>query len=382
MQNILWMVGKTFRNSFRKKGNWITFFLMPIVGILLSMMLYSGGASVPLRIGVVNGDGRQPLAADTLHFIKGLHQVKVKELSETELNKEIAAGQLDAGLLLKPGYSDSLHQGSSQGLELRSMKGAQSTAFIKAMLVQYTGNLAAIGQAYAGDPAAFDKLYENYREGSFAVAFESVKDNYTASNVTYQGIGFLIMFMLFSASNMAQLILAEKENRTYLRLMSSPLTARAYVISNAIVSAIFLLLQIIVTLFVMKTALGIDSGVPYPELIAVLLLFGLVAIALSLMLVSFSKSSGSLGAMQNLVIVPTCLLAGCFFPIELMPEAVKRVAEFMPQRWLLDAITRLQAGDAFTSLGMNALILLAFALVFSLIAVYRFSRNDDTRIFI
>ncbi|WP_438432988.1 ABC transporter permease [Gorillibacterium sp. sgz500922] len=382
MKNIGWVIAKTFRNTFRQKGNWISFFLLPIAGVLLSMILYAGGTGSPLRIGIVDEDGGRPLTADTVQFVKQLRQIKVKELTEAELNKQIAAGDLDAGLILKAGYSDSLYRGNPEGLELRSMKGAQSTAFIKAMLAQYTGNLAAIGQTAGGDRTAFDKLYQGFRTQSFALSVDSVKDTASASAITYQGVGFLIMFMLFSSSNLAQLILEEKEKRTYLRLMSSPLTARAFVLSNVVVSLAILLLQILLSLFIMKTLLGINSGVPYPLLIGMMLLFGLVAIALSQMLVSFAKTSGSLGAMQNLIIVPTCLLAGCFFPISVMPEAVKRVATFMPQHWALDAIDKLQSGKGVASLGMNVLVLAAFALVLGLIAVYRFSRNNDTRSFL
>ncbi len=56
----------------------------------------------------------------------------------------------------------------------------------------------------------------------------------------------------------------------------------------------------------------------------------------------FFKNSSSANAMQNMVIVPTCLLAGCYFPYDIMPSAVQKVANFLPQRWLLDTVSKLQ----------------------------------------
>lgn len=86
--------------------------------------------------------------------------------------------------------------------------------------------------------------------------------------------------------------------------------------------------------------------------------------------------------MQNLVIVPTCLLAGCYFPYDIMPKAVQKVADFLPQRWLLDTIAKLQQGIPFSELYLNILILFAFAIAFFLIAIYKFGRNNDARNFV
>ena len=84
--------------------------------------------------------------------------------------------------------------------------------------------------------------------------------------------------------------------------------------------------------------------------------------------------------MQNLVIVPTCLLAGCYFPYDIMPNAVQKVANFLPQRWLLDTIAKLQQGIPFSELYLNILILFAFAIAFFLIAIYKFGRNNDEKL--
>jgi ABC-2 type transport system permease protein len=56
---------------------------------------------------------------------------------------------------------------------------------------------------------------------------------------------------MFSAVNMSEMILKEKENRTFLRLLSSPVSAKMYVLSNVAVNIVIMLVQIIVTLVVM-----------------------------------------------------------------------------------------------------------------------------------
>jgi ABC-2 type transport system permease protein len=100
------------------------------------------------------------------------------------------------------------------------------------------------------------------------------------------------------------------------------------------------------------------------------------------MVVSFANSSTSAGAIQNLVITPSCLLAGCFWPVEIMPKSIQKMADFLPQRWTLDTITKLQQGHHLGSVYLNLLILFAFAIAFFLIAIYKFGRNNSVKNFI
>ncbi|GAC41596.1 ABC transporter permease [Paenibacillus popilliae] len=211
-----------------------------------------------------------------------------------------------------------------------------------------------------GDFIAVDNISLNVREGEI--------------------FGFLVAFMMYSAVNMSEMIL--KENRTFLRLLSAPVSARTYVLSNVAVNVVMMLLQITVTLIVMKNIIHIDSGIPYGIMIAALFLFALTAISLSLLIVAFSKSSAGTGALQNLIITPSCLLAGCFFPMDIMPDTMRKISNFMPQHWLLDMINKLQQGVTFGSLSLHMAILIAFAVVFALIAIFRFDRNNDIRQFV
>jgi ABC-2 type transport system permease protein len=190
------------------------------------------------------------------------------------------------------------------------------------------------------------------------------------------------MIMLFSAGNFTEIIIKEEENRTYFRLLTTPINARKYVLSNTIVSFTVMIVQIICTLLFLTKVFHIDMHVSTLQMAVVLIMFALVAVGLSLSVVPFSGSSASASALQNLVSTPTCLLAGCFWPVEIMPKAVQRIADFMPQHWALDTISKLQQGVHFGSLYLNFMILFAFAAAFFLIAVYKFAKNKHVQNFV
>ncbi|ASJ57222.1 ABC transporter permease [Brevibacillus formosus] len=382
MSEMLWLIRKTLMETFRSKKSWFTYLGLPIAGVLLSLTLYSNAGSGTIHVGIINQDGDQVITQDTIRFIERLNSIKVTVIDEQTMREQIVSGELDSGIVFEPGYAASVREGAPAHLNIVSVKGEQVTAYVKAMLHSYIGNLAAIGKAAQADEAKFTKLYTAYHVQSYKLNTVTLQDTSNVTRVTNQSIGFLIMFMMFSAVDMSEIILKEKGNRTFLRLLSSPMSARSYVFSNIIVSIFILLLQIIVTLLVMKTVFGIDAGVAYSQMILPLFVFALGAIALSLMTVTFAKSRAGAGAVSNLIIVPTCLLAGCFFPMEIMPDTVRKISTFLPQHWLLDTVNKLQQGYSLGSLYLNIAILLAFATVFALIAIYRFGRNNDSRQFV
>jgi ABC-2 type transport system permease protein len=232
------------------------------------------------------------------------------------------------------------------------------------------------------DQTKFNQMYSNYQNASFKVATKTLSDSSQSENMTTYSLGFLIMIMLMSAGNLSEIILKEKENRIYYRLLSAPINARKYIFSNVVVNMIVMTIQVIITLFFMTKVFHIDIHIPFWEAAIVMMLFALVSVGISLMIVAFSNSSKSSGALQNLIVVPTVMISGCFWPIEIMPSSVQRIADFLPQRWTLETLTKLQQGSSLGSLYLNILILLVFAAAFFLIAIYKFSRNSSTRNFV
>ncbi|WP_136607920.1 ABC transporter permease [Paenibacillus dokdonensis] len=383
MWNDIWfLVRMTILTTFRKRGNLLLYFGLPIVGVLVASMLYGSQSTPDLRVGVVNEDGNQVIAADTIRFVQGLSHVKLVNTTKEDLKKGIAASKLDTGIILDAGYSSSVLKGKAEHISIESVKGAQVTAYIKSMLYGYIDNVTAMGSIAAGDTGKFQQLNETYQAGQFKLTAESVNDKSSGQQMSYQSIGFLIMFMMTSAVNLSQLILKNRENRTYFRILTSPISSRTYVLSNVIVNLIVMIIQITVALFFMKVVFRIDAGIPVGEMVFILGLFALVSVSISLAIVSFSKSTAAAGALQNLIVTPTCLISGCFFPRSIMPEALRKLSDFMPQNWVLESLGKLQAGEALYSIGFNIVILLAFAVVFFLLATYKFGRNNDARNFV
>ncbi|MGG4505314.1 ABC transporter permease [Heyndrickxia sporothermodurans] len=381
MKEILWLVQNTLSVTFKQKKNIILYLFMPLIGIFISLIAYGSDQKMVLHVGIVNHDESR-ITSDTIKFLEDLENVKVTKLEESNVREKIISGELDSVITFDRGYSESVLQGEPNYIRLTSIKGAEVTGFIKSYLYQYIDNISTIGKIANGNQQAFDSMYKGYQKANFSLTTKSLADTSKNNDMTYKTIGFLIMIMLMSAGNMSEIILSEKENRTYFRLLSTPINARTYILSNVIVNMIVMIVQVLITLTVMTTIFHIDLNIPYWEAMAVMFLFALISVGISLLTTSFANNRSAAGALQNLIVLPTVMLSGCFWPVEVMPASIQKVANFLPQRWTLDTLTKLQDGNTLGSLYLNIMILLAFAAAFFLIAIYKFSRNQDTRNFV
>lgn len=227
-----------------------------------------------------------------------------------------------------------------------------------------------------------DKLYKQYKEGHAKLTVVKLKDISTGKYMVTTSIGFLIMFIMLGAGIINMIILKEKRNRTYHRICSAPVSARQYIAGNAITSLLIIIVQILIIQVVMKFILRIDTGISDAAMFIILFMFGFVAVGIGLVVTAFSSSSYMAGTLNTLILTPTCMLGGCFWSPELMPGFMQKIGYFVPQRWAIDAIQRLQTEGTQADISLNLLILAAFAAALILVAIYRFSRTNNMQKFV
>jgi ABC-2 type transport system permease protein len=382
MRDTLWLIRKTFITTFKSYLNLFLYFVFPVMAILLATLVQGGSGETELRMGIVNQDGGKAITKSVMDLVGRQESMVVSEIEELEIKELIAAGELDAAIILPAGFAQSLIVGKPANVQIVSIKGAQVTGHVKATLDQYMTNMASIGRMAEGSEATFNALYEKIQKTGFELSAKKVEDQSVNYNKTNQSIGYLLILMLVSAASLSGILIKERENRTYYRLLSSPINPRTYVLSNIIVNLTMMMLQIAVTLLIMIYIFRIDPGIPYWSMFLILMLFALVSIGLSLAIVAFSSSSSAASGIQNMILIPSSLLAGCLFPIALMPATMQQLAHFLPQYWLLDTFSHLQQGVSMGELILNLIILVAFAVALFLIAVYKFGRNNDIRSYI
>jgi ABC-2 type transport system permease protein len=378
MRNILVIAKNTLKVTFRKKSRIITLILLPIASILISMSMY-GSSSATVRIGICDKD-KSDLSQDLSGYLGSIERFKINKISEKEIKDKVLDEDADCAIIIPQGFSENILNGSVKNIDVVSIKGETVTAWVKNYVNMYIKNVADIGKVSGGDQKKFNKIYSGFKKGRLSIENIKIKDEYSSKSITTGAIGFLILFMLIGATNTTNFILKEKRDRTYYRICSAPVSSRQYILGNLLSNVLILLIQVIAVLTIITKVMRIEMFVPFGWMVLILMCFGVVAISIGMIIVAFSHSTYMAGNLSTIIITPTCMLGGCFWSISVMPESIQKLADFMPQRWAIRAVTSFQSGQR-TGAFVDIFILLAFAAAFFLISIYKM-RSTDVKSFI
>lgn len=380
MRNSFLIAKNVLRSVLKKKSSFIIFLVIPILCVLLSLTLYSSSGTGSSVVGIEDND-KSTISTDMVKTMNGNDKFKVKSIEDKDVKSSIVSQKVDCVLVIPKGFENSIRSGSAKKIQLISIKGESVTSWIKNYTNYYAQNLMDISRASGGNKQIFDKIYEGQKNGEVSVSSQKVKDKYMGQGTTQQGMGLFIMFILVGSTTTADFIIKEKEDRTYYRIFCAPVSSTIYILGNLIANIAIICFQVIAVLFFQKYALNIDSGMSQIELFIILMDFGLVSVAFGMLIVAFSKTRYQASSLSTLIITPTCMLSGCFWPNELMPTVMQKISKFLPQSWVIDAIQKGQQSPDFSNIAFDLAIILAFAVTFFIVAIYKLKINDDVKSF-
>ncbi|MFC1920156.1 ABC transporter permease [Chloroflexota bacterium] len=185
--------------------------------------------------------------------------------------------------------------------------------------------------------------------------------------------GYLVMFVFFTAALSAETIVRERQNNTLERLLASSVRREAILGGAFLGTAIKGLIQILIFWTVGFLIFKLDMGQSPIAVILLSLLMVILSSAFAIMLATLVKtqrSAGSLGVLTSLVLAP---LGGCWWPLFILPKWMQAMAKITPHGWANTGFNKLMLfGADFGAVVPEMIVLVAFAVVFGAIAVYRF----------
>jgi len=185
--------------------------------------------------------------------------------------------------------------------------------------------------------------------------------------------GYLVMFVFFGAAVGAETIVRERQNNTLERLMASSVRREAILGGIFTGTAAKGLVQILLFWVVGLLAFNMDMGNSPAAVIVLSILMVIVSAAFSIMLATLVKtqrSAGSIAVLASLVLAP---LGGCWWPLFILPQWMQALAKITPHGWATTGFNKqMLFGADFSAVVPEMLALVGFAILFSIIAVWRF----------
>lgn len=226
--------------------------------------------------------------------------------------------------------------------------------------------------AQAGEGGAARGLSMPFTTADQQLSSGIAEQGYNAYAHAFAGMG--VQFILFMGIDMGIGILLARRSGVWNRLLAAPVSLTQVLLARAASGAIiaFALLCVVFAVAVFGFGVHIAS---LPGFIGMALCFGVLTASLGLVIAAFGKTPEAARKIAMFAILVMVMLGGAWMPSFLFPQWMQTLTMAVPTRWAIDGL------DAITWRGMDAVaaapamgVQLGFALVFGLLAVWKFKR--------
>ncbi len=300
---------------------------------------------------------------------ESLYEIHLEpNVTEQELKDMVMDGKADAAIYIPSDYSEEWLEGGESKAVLYRMNEQLWNASLAAMLETEGNKLAASvalvqgsGAGAGADITKLTALLEAQASPKAVAENTGMKLGNIVSNPMM--IGLILMFLMLLVSQSIGLVMEDREQRTMARMFTAPLRAIDIAFGNFMGSMLVGTIQLVIVLGLTYFVFGYSPGISFGPMLLVLEFFLLAAVGLASAVAGLVQSSTQLSQINTLIITPTCMISGCFFPLSFLPDFMQKLANFTPQKWAIAAIDRLGGGGSFSDIGLYLLILLLFAAV-------------------
>jgi ABC-type multidrug transport system permease subunit len=185
----------------------------------------------------------------------------------------------------------------------------------------------------------------------------------------------MFLFMTLLTSGIAVLVEERRSGQMQRALVSSTRTSDI-VFGKFLSRFLFAWMQIAVMLGVGLVAFPVRFGTHPGTLLAVLLAFALCATGIGLLFATLFRNPDKAAGVGSLVTMAMAALGGCWWPLEIVPAWMRKIAFALPTGWAYDALNRVMALDAdLPQVAPHLVVLLGIAVVTLPLSVQRLSRR-------
>ncbi|MCL2108670.1 MAG: ABC transporter permease [Oscillospiraceae bacterium] len=364
--NKLTVFAMTLRRIFKQPLNWAGILAFPIISFILISITASSVndeqndflTQANVYFGVADLD--KTLLSETLVTQLGL-RYNLVEVNEADITASLTNDEIPWVLLIREGYESEVLRRNTDisTLESYTLSINDISLLGTATAENITRALMILG---TNEPAVIEQWQESAK-----VEFQltNVGEHWEAIAQWLAMFGFVCMF---TAYFVIKTLLDDKRGGMPDRVGVLPISARFYLIQGT--AAAFIATEISVGLS-LAVLVHLYSGTPHVLLLFLLLsLYNLFSVSLVLTIASFASDLGVISTAIAMIATLSAMLGGLFWPIELVPEFMQKIAWFSPGFWFAEGLRNLQ-DVSFTGFVVPLLFLFGFTVVVVLIGGVR-----------
>lgn len=394
MQKLIAIILKDLRIRFGNPIEWLFFLILPI----FFSFIIGGGTGVPTdnRVGFyVVDEAQTSLSASLINALDESSSVRPMLKERQKALEDLDERDVAAVLLLPAGLDWNVLGEGAQSIELRQLPGSTNALVVQQGVQAALGDvisavqIARLSTEQTQDLLGFEGEAERsaWFEQALAAAqteLQSAPDRVQATVVdvpdpidydpnTNSSIGQMITWVFIPLIGLSAMLAYERQIGTLRRLLTSPTSRAVYLGGTVIGMVLTALLQMTILVAFGRFVLNVNWGNSVLAIAMMLVSSSLAAAALGTMLGTIVKTESQANGLSIMLGMVMAMLGGCWYPLELFPQAVQSAVRVLPTTWtmqgMLDIALRGQGPEGVV---LEMLVLFGFALVFFLVGIWRF----------
>ena len=391
MRKLWFILKKEMLLLFRDIPGLIILFLMPVLLIFVVTLAQENALksqNARTRILFVD-DQKSPFTAklhsnlDSSGFFQTVTEINNLPVNPVQAKAVIGHGDYAFGVILPKTDSaiilliDPTLQETYKTSVINSLtyiiKGTQNREAMNGILSNLPGSMQPVIRAMVAE--TMQKL-PPVREAYALKEKSAIQPNVIQNNVP----GFILFAMFFIVIPLAGSLITEKNEGSFQRLRSLPVSLSAILGGKVIAYLAVCLLQFILMMIIGTWVFPVFFGFPALELGHQYVAIGVATVAASLAAIGFGILVGSVASTHNqaalfgsVMVVLLGIISGTFLPIHIMPKAIQYISYLSPVRWGIDnyLILFIREGNIASILPNTILLILFFGLaMISSIAIF------------
>jgi ABC-2 type transport system permease protein len=400
-------------------------FIVPLaIAGLMGLAFGGGGKAAPGRIpvAVVNQD-HSKISQAVVAGLAGDATLEVTQLDAASAREQVRKGRIRVAVILPPGFGEAagrafLASGTRPEVPvLYDPSQAFVVAMVKGMLMQHVFTAVTqqlfsgpegprlIDDALAGlesSPEMPAETRSDLREllarasslnrrsqessgglsgparGGLSAPFSVAEEAVVAGGVPYNGYahataGMGVQFVLMMGIEAGVALLEQRRRGWWLRMRAAPVSRRTVLASRITSAAISALLMLGVLYAGAALLFGVRVEGSLAGFVGVIVAFSLTTAAFGLLIAALGRTPDATRGLAIFATLVMVLLGGGWVPSFLFPPWLQQFGKALPTYWAIEGLE----GTTWRGLGMDVAgpsiaVLVAFAVLFSTVAVWRF----------
>jgi ABC-2 type transport system permease protein len=185
--------------------------------------------------------------------------------------------------------------------------------------------------------------------------------------------GMIVQFAIFGLNTSAMVLVLERKSRTLQRMLTTPITRAEVIAGHVLAMFTVVFLQQALLVAAGQLAFGVDYMREPLATLLVMVTLGLWTASLGLLVGAISKSEDQVIMWALIAMFVFAAMGGAWFPLDITGQTFSTIGHLMPTAWAMDGFQNIvMRGLGLESVLLPAGIVLAYAVVFFALAVWRF----------